>query len=402
MDQYFRHPRLTWANLPVYVQTSQLLTATQAAGEHWSPLLTLTTDSTSATWADEGSPQTNLFYELSVSLQTNWASKLQLALDRARENAGAKGASAVVISSNGIWQGTSGFSDPKTAINIQPAMRFGIGSVTKTFTTALIMQLVEEGKLSLEDPLSKWLPDYPNITNTITVRQLLNHTSGVYDFYNNPGYWAMVSKTNQLYRPQDTLQLIQKPLFSPGKGWLYSDSNFVLLGMVAEAVLHSPIADEFHRRFLDPLQLRSTYLGAAEPETGERAHPFSTLYTGTLIDVSDRLWLPEWSVEWTAGAMNSTAYDLARWIHALYGGRVLKPESLNAMTQWTSLSGGTYGLGTLRLTTSKGDFWGHGGFITGYVTLAAYSPSLEGTVVILVNQDNVDFVAMWNNLVNSL
>ena len=100
--------------------------------------------------------------------------------------------------------------------------------------------------------------------------------------------------------------------------------------------------------------------------------------------------------------MVSTANDLAHWIQALYGGSVLKPESLNEMTKWTSLSGSTYGLGTVRMTSSKGEFWGHEGEITGYLASGAYSPTRQVTVIVLINQDNSDSVAIWNGLVNAL
>ena len=400
VDQSHNYPRLTWTNVPG--QVYDLLTSGELVLGKWSPLVTLTADSKTATWTDEAQPAQSLFYYLSARADTNWASKLQLALDRGRKSSGAIGAAAVVISSNGVWQGTSGFSNPKTRNSIQPQMRFGIGSITKTFTTALIMQLVEEGKLGMEDPLGKWLPDYPNITNTITVRQLLSHTSGVYNFTENSRYWPMVSKTNKLYLPEETLTLVRSWNFLPGKGYSYSNTGFVLLGMVAEAVTKNTVAAEIRRRFLDPLQLRETYLGAAEPESGDRAHPFSANYTGSVLDVSDRPWLPEWSVAWSAGAMVSTANDLAHWIQALYGGSVLKPESLNEMTKWTSLSGSTYGLGTVRMTSSKGEFWGHEGEITGYLASGAYSPTRQVTVIVLINQDNSDSVAIWNGLVNAL
>jgi D-alanyl-D-alanine carboxypeptidase len=399
-DWSLNYLRLTWPN--VTDQVHELLTSRDLGSAPWSTLVTLTTDSKLATWTDEAQPSLSLFYEVTLRSDTNWASRLQLALDRTRKSAGAKGMSAVVISSNGVWQGTSGLSDPKTTNSIQPPMRFGIGSITKTFTAALIMKLVEEGKLTLEDPLSKWLPPITNITNSITIRQLLSHTSGVSDFYQNPKFWPLVSKTNHLYLPADTLQLVEKPQSLPGKGFYYSDSNFVLLGMIAEVVTSSLVEVEIRRRFLGPLQLRSTFFRAAEPDSGERAHPFSANYTGSVIDVSDRPWLSEWSMEWTAGGMMATAYDLAHWIQALYGGTVLKPESLTAMTQWTSLSGSEYGLGTLRLTGAKGEFWGHGGGITGYQSIAGYAPSHKTTVVLLANQDTEDLLAIWNSLLNGL
>jgi D-alanyl-D-alanine carboxypeptidase len=395
-------PRITWTN--VVGETYRLLTREEVMQQgEWSPLVTLSSDGMTATWTDEAAGPPILFYRLMATAETNWASKLQSALDRGRRSQGAKGVSAVVITTNGIWQGTSGISDTNADSSIQPQMRFSLGSITKTFTTALIMQLAEEGKLMLDDPLSQWLPDYPNITNTITIRQLLNHTSGIYNFTENPIYWPMVSKTNRVYTPQDVLGLVRTRYFLPGKGFHYSNTGFILLGLVAEAAGQDSVAEQIRSRFLQQLKLPSIYLEGSEPDSGTRAHGFSVNYTGSLKDITTfPLWTVEYPVAWTAGAMTATAYDLARWIRALYGGTVLKPESIEQMTEPTTLSGGSYGLGTQRFSTTKGYFWGHSGAITGYVTCAGHSSTRDATVVVLVNQDNVDSVTLWNLLVNAL
>jgi D-alanyl-D-alanine carboxypeptidase len=394
-------PRLTWTN--VAGQTYQLLARERLGEGDWLPLVTLTTDGTAANWTDEAPLRPSLFYAVTARADTNWARKLQIALDNARKTYAVKGLSAVVITTNGIWQGTSGFSEPALSNSIQPYMRFSIGSVTKTFTAALIMQLAEEGKLFLTDPISNWLPNYPNITNTITIRQLLNHTSGVYDFTENPAYWPMVSQTNKVYTPQEVLALVKAPYFPPGGGWHYSSTGYILLGLIAEAISQESVASQIRSRFLEPLQLRSTYLEGSELASGERAHGFSINYTGTLDDIFNHpLWPVEYPVAWTAGAMTSTAYDVARWTRALYGGEVLTPASLSAMTTWVAGSSPTYGLGTMRLTSSKGDFWGHVGGITGYTSWAGHSPTRNLTVIVLINQDNDYFSAIWRALVDAL
>jgi D-alanyl-D-alanine carboxypeptidase len=105
---------------------------------------------------------------------------------------------------------------------------------------------------------------------------------------------------------------------------------------------------------------------------------------------------------WTAGGIVSTAYDLARWIEVLYGGRVLKPDSLTEMTKWSALSGSNYGLGTLRVASSKGEFWGHDGGLPGFRSYAGYCPTCRFTVVVLVNQDDADAASVWSALVKAL
>ena len=241
------------------------------------------------------------------------------------------------------------------------------------------------------------------ITNTITVRQLLNHTSGIYDFTDHPSYWAMVSKTNKFYTPAEVLALVQMPYFAPGRGWHYSNTGFTLLGLIAEAASQNPAAEQIRTRFLEPLQLRGVYLQGSERPSGDRAHGFSAHYTGSLEDITSHpLWPVEYPVAWTAGAMASTAYDLALWMRALYGGDVLSAESLREMTKWVPGSSPVYGLGTMRLNSSKGEFWGHIGGITGFTSWAGHSPTLKVTVVVLVNQDSDYYSSIWNGLVNAL
>lgn len=401
IDRHYGYPRIAWSN--VLGETYHLLTSERLVEAEWPPLVTLTSDSRTATWTDEAAARSVIFYRLSTTAETNWTRKLQAVLDRARKSYGAKGSSAVVITTNGIWQGTSGLSDTNASNSIQPQMRFSIGSITKTFTTALIMRLAEDGRLTLDDPLSRWLPDYPSITNTVTIRHLLSHTSGIYNFTENPNYWPMVSKTNQVYTPQEVLGLVKSRYFLPGKGYHYSNTGFILLGLIAEAAGQNSVAHQIRSLFLQPLELPGIYLEGSEPALGERAHGFSVNYTGSPKDITTYpLWPVEYPVAWTAGAMTATAYDLARWTRTLYGGHVLNEKSVAEMTKWTSQSGSEYGLGTLRFSTSKGDFWGHSGGITGYLSIAAHSPTRQLTVVVLVNQDNVDVGAIWNALVSAL
>ena len=411
MDQQYGYARLAWTN--TLGHTYLIQTRERLDEGDWSTLVTLTTDSKMATWTDEAQPSATRFYRVGALVETNWASKLQKALDSARKGQGAKGVSAVVITTNGLWQGTSGLSDPRTTNSIQPQMRFGIASNTKMFLAALMLQLAEEGRLTLDDPISRWLPDYPNITNTITLRQLLNHTSGVYNIFENPAifgtsYRSMQCDQTRQYTPEEALSYIKKPNFAPGKGWHYSNTGYILLGLIAEAVIQKPIATEIRARFLEPLQLRSTYLETREPATGELAHGFSDVDgVGGLDDLSALPTTGMYSLIWTAGGMFSTATDLAHWVRALYGDTVLKAVSLAQMTKWAPNSGSPYpwagyGLGTMRWSTSKGDFWGHDGRMPGYFSESGHSPTRNITVVVLINQDHVDEGAIWRALVDTL
>jgi D-alanyl-D-alanine carboxypeptidase len=385
--------------------------------DEWSPLVTLTADSGTATWTDEPEASATRFYRVGALIETNWAGKLQKALDTARKSQSAKGVSAVVITTNGIWQGTSGLSDPQTTNSIQPQMRFNIASNTKMFVSALVLQLAEEGKLRLEDPISRWLPDYANITNRITLRQLLNHTSGIYEFGENAtiwredfglGYRSMQGDHTKHYTPEEALSYVKRPYFAPGKGYHYSNTGYILLGLIAEAITQRPLASEIRSRFLEPLQLTSVSLAPFEPPTGELALAFTDVDgKGGLDDMTGLPTTGMYSLYSAPGGMFSTAIDLARWVRALYGGTVLKPESLTEMTRWAPNSGAPYpwsgyGLGTVRWSTAKGDFWGNAGQMPGFFSQSGHSPTRNITVVVLVNQDHVDTGPIWRTLVNAL
>jgi D-alanyl-D-alanine carboxypeptidase len=413
LDQQYGYPRLTWTN--VLGHTYLIQTRERLDEGDWSPQVTLTVDSNMATWTDEAERSAMRFYRVGALVETNWASKLQKALDSARKSQGAKGVSAVVITTNGLWQGTSGLSDPRTTNSIQPQMHFDIASNTKMFVAALLLQLAEEGQLTLDDPISRWLPDYPNVTNTITLRQFLNHTSGVFDLFENPALWrqdiemsyrSMLGDHTKHYTPAEALAYVKRPYFAPGKGWHYSNSGYILLGLIAEAVTQRLIASEIRARFLEPLQLRSPYLRIGEPATRELAHPFSDVDgVGGLDDMSALPTTGMYSLAWAAGGMFSTALDLARWVRALYGGAVLRPDSLAQMTQWVPYNTSPfpgYGLGTMRLSTTKGDFWGNGGLMPGYFSSSGHSPTRHITVVVLINQDHVNQGAIWLALINAL
>jgi len=164
------------------------------------------------------------------------AMKLQNALDKALE-IGSEGhqlgiSAAIIIPDEEIWIGVAGVSHPGTPI--APEMLFDIGSSEKNFQAALVLKLKEEGLLSLDDPISKWLPDYPNINHTVTIRQLLNHTSGIYDFIEHPDSTWRRGFSNidpiKIWTPEEVITtFMSEPYFSPGEGWHYSTTNYLLL-----------------------------------------------------------------------------------------------------------------------------------------------------------------------------
>ena len=349
-----------------------------------------------------------------------FSQELQDVLYNGLKTTGGTGVSAaVIVTGEGEWVGVSGLSDPKMAETIKPNMLFDIASVGKTFTAALVLQLVEEGRLELEDPLHKWLPDFPNIDNTVTIRQLLNHTSGISHFTENPSYWETVFKDlDSLWTPEDILAFVPEPHFPPGGGWHYSSTNYVLLGMIIEKATESTLTTQLRNRIFIPLKLNHTFTPLDREETlsGTFAHAHFDLDGNGELD--DMGYLPRksiFSAVWASGPIVSTAEDLARWAESLYSSRVLKKESLDQMIDFHRPTPGEplisgYGLGTAEFPSEffEGErAWGHLGWQPGYMTAMLYFPNHSVSLSVLINDNNEDCITyiaigLWSIIKNHL
>jgi D-alanyl-D-alanine carboxypeptidase len=171
------------------------------------------------------------------------ASRLQETLDRVRKHQEIPGAAAaVVIPGQGVWTGTSGEADTRTHRPVTDRTLFGVGSVTKTFVAALMLKLAERDVLDLDDHLSRWVPEFPN-SRLITLRQLLNHTSGTSNFTDDPAFAAAQQRNpNTVWTPRRTLRYAQHPDSPPGETWDYSNTNYVLAGLVIARATRSTVA----------------------------------------------------------------------------------------------------------------------------------------------------------------
>jgi len=193
------------------------------------------------------------------------AAALQETLDAARSRIDAPGATLTFASSaRGAWSGASGESDVAAGAPAQPGDRFRIGSITKTFVAAAVLQIEGEGLLALDDPLTTWVPDAPH-ADAVTYRQLLNHTAGYEDYVEDLGFLASLDVERT---PWELLAFIEgAPLrFEPGADFAYSNTHYVLLGMAMEAAEGEDYAASLRRRFLDPLGLDDTSLPSHEEE----------------------------------------------------------------------------------------------------------------------------------------
>jgi D-alanyl-D-alanine carboxypeptidase len=269
--------------------------------------------------------------------------------------------------------------------------RTRIGSLSKTFTATVVLQLVQEGRLSLNDTLDRYSPQVPN-AGDITIRELLNMTSGVYDFSVEPAFTQVLfGDPAHRFTPAELvgLALQHPPNFPPGTSWSYSNTNYVLLGQIIERVTGRPLAEELERRIIEPLGLRDTFLATGTQIGDPHVHGYleDTPAGQTEPEVVDVTRL-EVSWAWAAGGIVSSLRDLRVWVRALATGRLLDRKIQDERLQFIPLSpqfvpgsAWSYGLG---IGLNQG-FLGHNGSVPGYNSIALYSPERRAGVVILIN-----------------
>jgi D-alanyl-D-alanine carboxypeptidase len=305
------------------------------------------------------------------------AARFQAALDAARYGAEAFGVTfAAVRDGHVVWAGSSGVArDGRT--RLEPGSDLVIGSITKTFVAAAVLQLVEEGRIGLDDAVRKHLPEIRQVSRRITVRQLLDHTSGLADVFNDSTRRGLETNPERAWTSSQILASLHAPWYKPGQGWAYANTNYYLLGMIVERTTGSTLEAELDRRFLEPLGLEAT-------RTLSPYDPDSPLP-------------PAWAtIFWASGAMTSSAGDLARWGDALYdddltGSAIVEGETADAMLRFNR---DDYGLGVKRLEVAGRTGHGHTGLLNTYTALLLHLPSDDVTIAMLVNRTNVDLMGM--------
>ncbi len=269
----------------------------------------------------------------------------------------------------------AGVADRETGRKMTVRDQFEIGSNTKTFTAVLALQLVDQGKLKLDSPVEKYLPGVVPNGRNITVRMLLNHTSGLFSYTADPNFFADAEKDPQhVFTERELLDIAFRhaPTFAPGQGWAYSNTNYTLVGMIVQKVSGKGLATLVQQRIAKPLGLRHTYY--ANPRatyTGPGyAHGYRIKFasgTPTYTDVSD---LPLGGFAGAAGAIISTPAELSRFFSSLLAGDLLSPKALQQMKTTVempaSFGTGGYGLGLMRIDSPCGTVWGHGGDTLGH------------------------------------
>ncbi|UCC73183.1 MAG: serine hydrolase [Gemmatimonadota bacterium] len=292
---------------------------------------------------------------------------------------------AVLVARGGEveYLGAAGTASLELGVPLEPGMVFEIGSITKQFTAAAIMMLIEEGRLALDDPITKFLPDYPDYGQNVTVEHLLTHTSGIVSYTNIPGYMeAEVRKDLSVEELIDVFK--DRPVeFEPGARYAYNNSGYVLLGAIIESVSGMSYADFVQQRIFDPLGMRDSYYGSLSRVIPDRAPGYDG-EPGAWVNAA----FVSMTQPYSAGALMTTLEDLFRWNQALFGGELISEQSLEMMTTPHLLPNGEstgYGYGLTTRDIRGRPAVGHGGGIFGYVTDAFYLPEEDVYVAVFCN-----------------
>jgi CubicO group peptidase (beta-lactamase class C family) len=307
-----------------------------------------------------------------------------------------------------------GMADLEDGQTVKPDTIFRIGSITKQFTAAMLLMLVERGQLSLSDPIHKYFPDFPKAEG-ITVRHLLNHTSGIHG-YTDQAFWEAKSPLGlRMWRAHTMPELVagiaaQDNItdFPVGTDYRYNNSAYVMAGALIEKLTGKPYAAALDEMIAKPLGLTDTAYDDELTIVPRRAKGYG-LRGGKLVN-AEALSV---SVSGGAGGMRSTASDMLRWHAALFGGKLLKPESLAMMTDPARLNDGRptslarkpgpdgrppmdYGLGLAFGMRDGRRVIGHGGAINGFASSLYTFPDRHTTIVVLANTDNGASQSVWN------
>jgi D-alanyl-D-alanine carboxypeptidase len=328
---------------------------------------------------------------------------LQARLDRLRERYAIPGISvAIVLPDGSTWLGVSGMADVESETAVSRSTAFAVASISKTFTAALVLALAQEGRIDLDAPVRRYLPGLTKVSSKVRVRQLLDHTSGLRDYFFHPSIdRQLLSTPARRWDSARALRYVGKAYFQPGKGWHYSNTNYLVLGMLAEVVGKAPLADQVRTRFLRPLDLDHTWYQPDEKAAADVAHGYrftSASKAAKPIDLSDGTSVvPFTSVVTAAGAAGgfaSTAEDLARWGQALYGGDVLAPPYRAAMVDVTRSAAVKsripYGYGAQAIEIDGRPSVGHSGRLLGFRSALRYLPDQRISIAVLTNQSRTD------------
>ncbi len=292
----------------------------------------------------------------------------------------------VWVDGRGAWTGAFGQADTATGEAMWTGLAARIASNTKAFTATVVLQLAGEGRLSLDDPLTKYVVGIPN-GDRVTVRQLLDMTSGIYSYSEDEEFGRVFdSEPLKVWTTQEIMDIVlrHQPDFEPGAGWHYSDTNYYLLGMIAEQVTGTQVEEEVRSRVMDRLGLKRTWFPAGPDMPADHSHgymPAADYETSKALVEMTRI---DPSAPWTGGAMISSLEDLKACARALADGSLLTPAMQEERLRMVQIPDNAmkYGLGIASIF----GFLGHTGAINGFNSVMFHNPELGATVVVIANK----------------
>jgi D-alanyl-D-alanine carboxypeptidase len=359
-----------------------------------------------------------LSFEETIATELSYGEELQIVLDSALQATDGIGVSAaVVVSNEGTWVGVSGESYPGRPVTSD--MLFDMGSAGKMLLGPLMVKLAEDGLLSLDDPLSKYLPDCSYADGSITIRQLLNHTNGLYMMVNHPNGpfrtpFAQIDHEKWWSIYEIFVTLGGEPVFAPGEGWCYTQAGYQLSTLIVEQITDSTVAEQIQTRLLDPLGIDGMRLDFSQPvpDHFEIAHPWVDVDRDGDYDDVNHL-SRNWIASLSRILFYTRAKDFAIWGHALFTGQVLDRASMEEMLDFYHMDDWCgeapiitgYGLGIQEIAPelSHGQpAWGHTGKIQGYRAYLAHLHQYGVTIVILANTDSDDVMPFIDGLIETV
>jgi D-alanyl-D-alanine carboxypeptidase len=308
-------------------------------------------------------------------------------LARTLVRSGAPGAIVYLRTPTATRAGTAGYADRNAHVSMRASDRYRIASVTKAFVSVVILQLESEGRLDIDDSVEKWLPGLVPNGAAISLRELMSHTSGLFDYTADTDFGnAVLANPARTWTPHELLAygLRHAPLFAPGSSYSYSNTNYILLGLVAEAVTGKPLGQLLQERIFTPLALTSTSFPLVIELDATFVHGYVSLNGSPLIDAAPLL---SPSFAWAAGGIVSNTRDVTAFYRALLTGKLLPKTQLDEMKA-PPANAGTYGLGIATDFTTCGRAFGHTGDIPGWRNEVLATANGKRQAVVMVNIDD--------------
>ncbi|MEN9568788.1 MAG: hypothetical protein RL172_19 [Bacteroidota bacterium] len=298
---------------------------------------------------------------------------------------------------SGLWLGAAGKADMQTGTLLQPCNISRMGSTVKTFTAVTILLLQQDGLLKLDDKAANYLPAdvVASIDNagTASIRQLLNHSSGIYNYIQNLQFQtASLNQLTKEWQPNELLAYAQykTAYFKPGTDTRYSNTNYILLGMIIENITGKPFWDAFQQKIFNPSGMTSTHFAATDKVPANIIRGYADLYSN--LHITDATYYSGWDYYTADGGLISTVYDLTIFMQRLFSGQLINAASLTEMLQTVTPSEMdeaffpiANGLGIFKINTPWGIAWMHSGDAIGYYACMLYFPGTQTSIVWAAN-----------------